>query len=213
MLKKLYTLLLDLVFPLECVSCSAPDTLLCDRCERSIPVRNRHVQRPTEHLDTLVICSTYKEATLKAIITRFKYNGVAAYAAPLVRLLEKGYRSLPHHVDLHVVPIPLHKRKRRIRGYNQSEILARALCENLRLPIDTNLMRIRYTPQQSKRSREERLRNVEKAFRYDGEEAPRHLLLIDDVTTTFATLESAARELKRRGAETVDALVLAQNRD
>jgi len=130
-----------------------------------------------------------------------------------VRILAQGYHSLPERKDLNVIPIPLHKRKKRIRGYNQSEVLARALCEDLKLPIDTALMRVRYTPQQSKRSRAERLRNVEKAFRYDGERAPRHVLLIDDVTTTFATLESAARELKRRGAETVDALVLAQNRD
>jgi len=213
MLKKLYTLLLDLVFPLECIACSAPDTLLCDRCERSIPIRNRHIQKPTKHLDMLVICSTYKNDTLKAIITRFKYSGIAALSPPLVRLLVNGYRALPHRMPLSAIPIPLHKRKERIRGYNQSELLARALSEKIGLPIDTNLVRIRYTPQQSKRSREERLRNVENAFRYVGEKAPRHVLLIDDVTTTFATLESAARELKRRGAKSVDALVLAQNRD
>jgi ComF family protein len=108
-----------------------------------------------------------------------------------------------------VVPVPLHWRRRLSRGYNQAERIARPLAGLLGLPFDPVLFRSRATPPQSRLGRTHRLANLRRAFRVPRPQAIRglHLLLIDDVATTGATLDAAAEALKRAGAAAVTALV------
>ena len=108
-----------------------------------------------------------------------------------------------------VVPVPLHWRRRLSRGYNQAERIARPLATLLGLPFDPLLSRGRATPPQSLLGRTQRLANLRRAFRVPR---PReiqglHLLLVDDVATTGATLDAAAETLKKAGAAAVTALV------
>jgi len=108
-----------------------------------------------------------------------------------------------------VVPVPLHWRRRLARGYNQAERIARPLAGFLGLPFDPILSRGRATPPQSLLGRAQRLANLRRAFRVPRPWEIRglHLLLVDDVATTGATLDAAAEALKRAGAATVTALV------
>ncbi len=108
-----------------------------------------------------------------------------------------------------VVPIPLHWRRRLSRGYNQAERIARPLAALLGLPFDPLLSRGRATPPQSLLGRSQRLANLRRAFRVPRPLEIRglHLLLVDDVATTGATLDAAAETLKRAGAAAVTALV------
>jgi ComF family protein len=108
-----------------------------------------------------------------------------------------------------VVPVPLHWRRRLTRGYNQAERIARPLAALLDLPFDPLLIRGRATPPQSLLSRTQRLANLRRAFRVRRSREIRglHLLLVDDVATTGATLDAAAAALKRAGAAAVTALV------
>lgn len=111
-----------------------------------------------------------------------------------------------------VVPVPLHWRRRLTRGYNQAERIARPLAGLLGLPFDPVLARSRATPAQSRLGRMQRLANLRRAFRVPRPRAIQglHLLLVDDVATTGATLDAAAEALKRAGAAAVTALVAAR---
>ncbi|HEX4963638.1 MAG TPA: ComF family protein [Thermoanaerobaculia bacterium] len=111
-----------------------------------------------------------------------------------------------------VVPVPLHWRRRLARGYNQAERIARPLAGILGLPFVHALSRSRATPPQSRLGRTRRLANLRRAFRVPRPQEVRglHLLLVDDVATTGATLDAAAETLKRAGAAAVTALVVAR---
>lgn len=111
-----------------------------------------------------------------------------------------------------LVPIPLHRRRLRERGYDQALELARPLSRQLRLPLlDHGLIRLRDTPAQSLLDAKQRRRNLRGAFAWrPGLPLPAHIVLIDDVMTTGATLHSAAIALRRAGAQRVDAWVCAR---
>ena len=137
-----------------------------------------------------------------------KFRGVTALLEPLG---EAAADAVPPAwaVDA-VVPVPLHRGRQRRRGFNQAELLARAVAVRLGLPLRTDpLRRSRATPAQARLGAEERARNVAGAFAASGDSPPA-LLLVDDVTTTGATLAAAASVLLDAGAERVYALAVAR---
>ncbi len=108
-----------------------------------------------------------------------------------------------------IVPVPLHWTRKWSRGFNQSLILARNLSKTAGLPILPALHRVKRTKDQTRLSREERLANVHGAFRVVKDVAGKKLLLLDDVTTTGATLEECRRVLAEAGASQISAAVVA----
>ena len=112
-----------------------------------------------------------------------------------------------------IVPVPLHPRRLRSRGFNQSLLLSRCVSARTGAQLDfLSLRRTRYTKPQTELSSEERKKNVRKAFEVVKPEAVkgRTIVLVDDVATTGSTLNECAKALKRAGAETVLCLVLAR---
>jgi ComF family protein len=111
-----------------------------------------------------------------------------------------------------VVPVPLHAKRERKRGYNQSSLLARHLSRKKGWRLLTNgLQRFRYTPPQTGLGRSERLQNVQRAFRADPKQvAGSRILLVDDVVTSGATLAASAEALLEAGAASVSAYCLAR---
>ncbi|MGE0040727.1 MAG: ComF family protein [Vicinamibacterales bacterium] len=209
-----------LVPPL-CVACSDAlpswrvadiDGGLCPRCRR---VPDRAVAR-------LVAAGPY-EGTLRDAVHAFKYRQRRSLAGPLARLMARAGRDLLAGADA-VVPVPLHPRRRHQRGFNQAALLARGLG----LPAWDVLRRTRPTAPQVALPRASRHRNVRGAFRIGGLPMPelasawlrrdsdagrvagRVLVLVDDVTTTGATLEACGRVLREAGAREVRALTAAR---
>ncbi|MBI4161163.1 MAG: ComF family protein [Acidobacteria bacterium] len=145
----------------------------------------------------------------------FKFERRAEIGAVLGALLAVMAREAfaPGEWDA-VAPVPLHRSRRRLRGYNPAERLARPLARRLGLPLLRRaLRRTRPTPPQTGLPRRERLRNVRGAFRAPrpGRVQGRRILLVDDILTTGATAAECSRELLRAGAASVDLITAARS--
>jgi ComF family protein len=153
----------------------------------------------------------YLRGPLKRAIYQFKYRQKRKMALPLADLMHHHLLANPLPAEL-IVPVPLHMDRLRERGYNQAALLARELSERSGLPVEEkSLVRIRETAPQVALKADERRKNVRGAFRGQGEKLKdRQVLLIDDVSTTGATLEACAEALREKGAQSVWALVLAR---
>ena len=148
------------------------------------------------------------EGSLRAIVHAFKYDGRRSIARTLGRLMRERGAAILEGADA-AVPVPLHAARRRERGFNQAADLAR----HLGLPVVHALGRIRPTAAQAGLPAARRHGNVRGAFVVTGAAAPlrhRTIVLVDDVSTTGATLEACARALKEGGVEEVRALTAAR---
>lgn len=147
-------------------------------------------------------------------IQRFKYNVETHLMSPLGQLLSSFAKEwMPNLKDFLIIPVPLHRRRLRERGFNQSLLLARALASDLGNQLDyLSLIRKRYTRAQTGLKKGERRKNVKDAFSIIHPEAIKHkkILLVDDVFTTGHTVNECARTLKKSGATTVICLTLAR---
>jgi ComF family protein len=150
------------------------------------------------------------EGTLRKLIHLFKYEGVTPLESKFGILLS---RALPREATFDVlVPMPLHWIRRWRRGFNQTELLARALRKRTGIPVLRALRRKKSTTPQAGLTRAERRLNVETAFEVRAPKAVegKHVLLVDDIMTTGATASACAAVLKRAGARRVSVLTLAR---
>ncbi|OGI18756.1 MAG: hypothetical protein A3J06_00565 [Candidatus Moranbacteria bacterium RIFCSPLOWO2_02_FULL_48_19] len=236
-LKKVSTGILDTLFPIRCLSCDAPEEYLCGACLATFPRRLRE-RCPTclkattpqgevcfacsgiKALDGLFAASVYRSPLVAASLHIFKYRFIPAVATPLGGWLAEKIVEADLLLPDYCIPVPLHPRRRRFRGFNQSALLAHTLANTLTPGLDMPvledcLLRTRFTkPQIKTKSREERLGNLKGAFAFTDESIPliqnKMLWLIDDVATTGTTLEECAMVLKKAGAKKVFGIVLAR---
>ena len=149
---------------------------------------------------------------MRQAIYQLKYRNLRALAVPLAKLLQDYLITNPVPAEI-LVPVPLHRKRLRERGYNQSSLLARQLGKLANLPVaDDCLIRQRHaTPQARTATVEERQSNVTDAFACrDHRLRDKQVLLIDDVSTSGATLDACAAALKASGATSVWGLVVAR---
>lgn len=191
---------------------------LCGGCMRRIPTIAGKV-RKCKCKESIIFgaASTYTEGQLHELITALKYRGVTAAAEPLGELMERFTQAAKFDASgFMLVPMPLSASRKRIRGYNQAELIARAFLRALpkatqELRTDIIKRQINAGPQTSMRSRELRKENVRGAFAVINPGAVRgkHVLLIDDVYTSGATAREASSVLKSAGARRVIVLTAA----
>lgn len=170
--------------------------LVCPRCRR----RPRQIERGRA-------IGNY-DGALRAIVHALKYEGRRSLARPLARLMQARGGDVLDGADF-AVAVPLHRSKRRLRGFNQAADLAR----HIGLPVVDALARIRATPSQTGLPASQRHRNMKTAFAATARAARiagSIVVLVDDVRTTGATLEACARVLKDAGVREVRALTAAQ---
>jgi competence protein ComFC len=151
---------------------------------------------------------------VRDFIHRFKYDGDYHLRHPLaewaaVALDDERLRVQPYDA---FIPVPLHRARKRERGFNQAEVLASLLARRTGTPLCNELQRTRYTTTQTRLDRHERMENLRGAFRVRQAAAVqrRHLILVDDVFTTGSTVEECARVLMQAGAASVRALTVAR---
>lgn len=144
-----------------------------------------------------------------ALLQALKFRHSLGLAPALAALIADGAPAAPPEALL--LPVPLHPRRLRERGYNQSQLLAEALGAQRGLPVERRLLeRIADTPAQAQLTRRQRLANLRHAFALRGPAPPRPCVLIDDVMTTGATLATLATLLLAAGVPRVDAWVVAR---
>lgn len=210
---KIYYYFLGLLFPSKCVLCGKllkkDETDLCRTCRVEAPAYGNTKRKP-QFLDSLTAI-WYYEGNVRASILRYKFRGRRNYAASYGRLLAMGIqRDHPEGFDL-LTFIPVSTRRRRKRGYDQVELLAKAVGRELGMKPVPALKKVRHNRPQSGISGEaERRANVLGAYRnLSGEVTGKRVLLLDDILTTGATASEAARVLKTAGAAEVHCAVLA----
>jgi len=227
--------LLDLVFPPFCPVCQGRlgegrRDPLCGRCWRSLERIAGPVCRVCGLSMTVPgICGAcrrrrplfaYARAatrygeTAREALHAFKFAGKRSLAAPLAELLaELGPAALPAGPPDLIVPVPLHPRRERERGFNQALLLARRVGRAWNLPVRSDVLRrTAATPPQTELGVEARRANVRGAFALRRPElvAGRHIMVVDDVFTTGATVGECARCLRQAGAATVGILTVAR---
>lgn len=229
-MKKIFQWLNDLLsifYPRCCVGCGDAlqrnEKFLCLNCLLHLPETNYHLldesplekifwgRAKVEHVYSFLFFR--KGNTVQSMLHQLKYKGnkeIGAYLAEMYgqKLARTGCLS---DVDV-IVPIPLHPKKLRIRGYNQSEWIAMGLSKGLGIPYSNDfLVRATFTETQTKKSRFNRWQNVKDVFQAANKEqfAGKHVLICDDVLTTGATTEAAIQKLLEVPGVRVSVVTLA----
>jgi len=194
---------LDLLFPRAATDTEELLPLSAPLIEEKGQLRSRGLL----FLDRIVAAGAHERSfALRKAIHIWKYRRISSHAERLGMLL---VRSLPSDVprDAVLCAVPLHWTRKFWRGFNQAELLTRVIARETGMSHRFLLRRVRPTGSQARRGREERLTSMVDAFRVIGS-VPPHVILVDDVTTTGATLDMCAKALKAAGAETVEGWTL-----
>ena len=225
---KLKGVALDLLLPRWCIGCGREGDFLCQSCRQLLPrIMPPLCPRCGRPQPSGILCSSCVgwqaeidgirspfrfDGVMRQSIHQLKYRNLRALAQPLVKLLQDYLVTNPVPGEV-LVPVPLHHKRLKERGYNQSRLLARELGKLINLPVvDDCLIRQRHASPQARASTvDERRSNVDGAFTCrDHRLRDKQVLLIDDVSTSGATLDACAVALKTSGATTVWGLVLAR---
>ncbi len=218
---------LSLFFPDRCIACNRPlkrhETFLCDSCLADLP--KTHIVSPN---DNIIVKSFWgripvqfaysflhytKHSVVQRILFTIKYFGAADFAVFMGELFGQHLKSInfPENFDF-FLPIPLHPRKKKIRGYNQAEEIARGLSNILKIPVLKNaVVRTVFTQTQTHLSAHERWQNVQGIFKVVNAKTlkDKHIIIIDDVLTTGATIESLCETLLSQLNVQISILTLA----
>ena len=211
--------LLGLVYPrrAECMGCGSKAGLerdwLCEDCRRGLASRwVGAAQPPAGGLIEGAAYAYLYSGPAGGMVRNLKYRGVRRLAEPMGRHMARAFEALqPAYIDF-VTPVPMHRRRARMRGGNHALLLARQVAAHMDLPVVEALSRVRNTPQQARLSDAERLRNLDGAFALTADVAGKRILLVDDVCTTGTTANACAAALLRGGAAAVCLLCFAEAR-
>ena len=210
---KLLQSLINLLFPRVCAACGSllleGEDTVCTTCRFLLPKTGYEMnpenplaqsffgQMPFNAVTAEFFFS--KSGKVQHLIHGLKYHGCRENGLFLGREIGKSLLKAPDFQGIdYIVPIPLHPKKEKIRGYNQSYVIAEGIRDEMQIPIaEKCLVRNIFTATQTKKSREERWQNVKDIFDVKNPEklAGKHILIVDDVLTTGATLMSAGKAL------------------
>lgn len=230
----------DCLFPVFCLGCEKEGVWWCDDCVKKsfsgrefyCPVchvknlngKNCPTCQAVSSLEAVAAFFNYQEnRVVSELIKKFKYSLVADINQLLARIIKEFLGTIWQKGDLPnyrvlIVPVPLHNQRRRERGFNQADLIAQNIFEvlkkdhpNIRLD-NTGLQRIKFTKQQARLDRSERLENLKGVFGWRGQKSiGQNVILVDDVFTSGATMQECARVLKLAGAQKVYGVVMARD--
>lgn len=204
---------LSLIYPRRCEACANSlfrhEVFLCNHCKLNLPKSNFHLNQSSElamvlagrvPVENAACFYLYeKSGKIQRLLHAIKYEHQKELGEYVGGLYANELSPAVQSVES-ILPIPLHPKKLATRGYNQSEWFAKGLAKKLLRPIDTrSLARVKETSTQTKKKKFQRWENVEGIFEVQDASAlvNKHILLVDDVITTGATIEAAWLALKK----------------
>jgi len=238
LLDTLEKIILDIILPKKCLKCKKEGTFLCSECLNSIKINSwqvcpicqksltesgevcRYCKQFKPALDSLTTATSFDDPLVSKIVHSFKYRFIDELSKPLAEILIETYQKNKLPLPDIIIPVPLHPLRLRWRGFNQAELLARNIAQNLLpgLPIEANseiLKRIKFTATQANfKKSTDRKQNVANAFQVDLQTLKkiknRRILLIDDICTTGSTLTECAEQLRKLKPQSIHTLVIAR---
>lgn len=210
----------DLLFPPACIFCNQitkDKSLICEPCKKAL--KKQITDKPqsiyvkdTKYIDKIGTVFAYNDFTKNAVLN-LKSTGrtdiVLFFGELLYDEFETVFGSLSFDA---IIPVPMHKIKRKRKGFNQAYLIAKVVSKKTKIPVISDaLIKPKHKKEQKKLSSKERRKNAKKAYECLNKEkiSGKRLLLVDDVMTTGSTADECARVLIESGAENVSALVIA----
>ena len=208
-IRKLWEGLIEVVYPREnyCIICKEDDCFgICNTCKKSIKIINELYQDE-------VISYGYYGGVLKDLILKFKYKNNFTAGDILTEFLEEYIIKNFNYKEYIITYIPLSKKSKKVRGFNQCEYIAKKIGRDLSIEVLEVLIKQRETKEQKKLKRDERYENIKDAFiiKKGIQVKNCNIILIDDVTTTGATLQEAYKLLKKFEVKHIKLLTLAKS--
>jgi ComF family protein len=213
--------ILDLILPPACAACGSAGALLCAACLRSArpasdPACRFVAPDPATAIgqDLSLALAVYAfEGPIRRALAGLKYEGASRLADPLANATAPALTLVVEVTGAApLIPVPVHPERLRERGYNQAELIARALGSAVGLPVMPRLERVRPTTKQHRLDRAARLANLRAAFsvRAATGPMPATVIVVDDIVTTTATLEACASVLRAAGVRGVYGFAVAR---
>ena len=225
-LRRLLSGVFDWIYPPGCAGCGEPGALLCESCRGNLhPVGEHYCKKcgkPLKKGSRCHLCRTHDfrflasrapyiyDGPAAAMIKSLKYHGNLSLVPVIADLLSDFWQELDWNIDI-IIPVPLSEERKAQRGFNQSEMIARAFAKRTGLKADPRaLMKIKHTLQQVGLNAEERRENLHGAFAAENVLIRgKRILLMDDVMTTGSTFAECSAVLLDNGARSVNCLSVA----
>lgn len=219
--------LISLLYPNLCLACSenlpTRDEIICLSCQVKLPKTNFHFEKENAFTERFwgriplesgaALYHYIKGGRVQDLLHQLKYERKRDIGIKLGEWYGSQLKDVSFFKDIDViVPVPLHPRKERLRGYNQSDLFAQGLSETMQKPwLKDGLIRNTFTESQTQKSRAERMDNVKEVFEVGNRKKliGKHILLVDDVMTTGATMEVCGAKLLEVSGTTLSMATIA----
>jgi len=218
---------LSLIYPRLCFACGQPlfanEETICFPCRQELPQTHYHLQpgNPAEqvfwgrcHLEAVAAFYFFRRGgKVQQLLHALKYHHAPEVGVLVGKIYGHQLKNAPGFVTAEcIIPVPLHPAKQRVRGYNQSEVFAKGLSETMGIPVNTtSLIRAVASETQTRKSRFNRWENVKTIFALGDQELVlgKHVILVDDVITTGATIEACVNVLQKVEGITISVASIA----
>ncbi len=214
-LKKALIFLLQILYPKQCLVCGKleQDTI-CNKCYNTLKIEAKIEKYNNKSFNKHLYIFKY-EGKIRNLIIDYKFNDKPYLNELFVKIIlknEKICRKIKKY-DI-IIPVPIHKKRENERGYNQSELIARKLANNLKIELLTDsLIKQKNTLPQSTLSKKQREENVKTVYKIQNKQKIKNkkIILLDDIYTTGATAEECSKILKQNGAKEILVLTIAKD--
>lgn len=191
------------------------EQFICDDCRAYLEEVHKEVDMDSIYMEKAYYALIYSRLA-RDMVKDFKFHGKSYLYRPFGEIMMETIKEHSIHNNIHIIFfVPSHRRKEAIRGYNQSELLAKYISKSFNIPMsNNNLIKTKHTKDQNKLSKQDRLTNLDKVFKLKNrdEVKDKNILLIDDIITTGTTMIQCAKILIENGAKEVRGLALTSSK-
>jgi ComF family protein len=207
---------LNILFPNQCVICGKIDKeLICNECYKNLNINEKIDKYTNKNFDEHLYIFKY-EGIIRKLILNYKFNDKPYLNEFFVKIILKNKKICGKikKYDI-IIPVPIHKKRKNERGYNQSEIIAYKIAKNFtNINLVTNsLLKEKHTVAQSTLTREQRMKNVKQVYNLINKEKieNKRIILFDDIFTTGSTADECSKILKQNGAKEILVFTIAKD--